>query len=64
MDWLSDLFFKPSVAQAVVVLGCIAICGLGLGSLKFKGVGLGVAGVLFSGIAFGHFGFHIADPVL
>jgi putative transport protein len=25
---------------------------------------LGVAGVLFSGIAFGHFGFHIADPVL
>jgi putative transport protein len=64
MDWLTDLFFKPSVPQAVVVLGCIAICGLALGSLKFKGIGVGIAGVLFSGIAFGHFGFHISDSIL
>lgn len=64
MDWLTDLFFKPSIPQAVVVLGCIAICGLALGSIKIKGVGVGIAGVLFSGIAFGHFGFQLNDSVL
>jgi putative transport protein len=64
VNWLTDLFFKPSIPQTVVVLGCIAICGLALGSIKFKGIGLGIAGVLFAGIGFGHFGFHLNDAIL
>jgi putative transport protein len=63
MNWIFDLFLKQSVSQAVVVLGCIAILGLLLGSIKVKGIGLGIAGVLFAGIAFGHFGFKLNDAV-
>ena len=39
-----------------MVLGCIAICGLAVGSIKFKGIGLGIAGVLFAGILTGYVG--------
>jgi putative transport protein len=63
MNWIFDLFLKQSVSQTVVVLGCIAILGLLLGSIKVKGIGLGIAGVLFAGIAFGHFGFKLNDSV-
>ncbi len=33
-------------------------------SFKIKGVGLGIAGVLFTGLLFGHFGFHIEKEVM
>ena len=33
----------------------------GAGRLRFRGVGLGIAGVLFVGIAFGHFGLHVEE---
>jgi hypothetical protein len=34
---------------------------MALGSLKFRGIGLGTAGVLFAGILVGHFG-EAVDP--
>jgi putative transport protein len=52
------------VACAVLILSLIAVCGLALGSLRFRGIGLGTAGVLFAGIGFGHFGFHIDHAIL
>jgi putative transport protein len=52
------------VASAVLLLSLIAVCGLALGSLRFRGIGLGTAGVLFAGIAFGHFGLNIEHEIL
>ncbi len=34
-----------------------------LGNIKIRGIGLGTAGVLFSGILFGHFGNQLRQPV-
>lgn len=44
------------VAHAVGVLALVCVAGLALGSIKIRGAGLGVAGVLFAGIIAGHFG--------
>jgi putative transport protein len=52
------------VAWAVLVLMLVAAGGLALSSIKIKGVGLGIAGVLFSGILAGHFGLHIEKAIL
>ena len=48
----------------MLVLMLVAIAGLVLASIKFKGIGLGVMGVLFAGILAGHFGLHIDQPIL
>ena len=55
MDWLIDLFRSESVAQAVLILSLVAATGFFLGSVRIYGISLGVAGVLFSGLIFGHF---------
>jgi putative transport protein len=56
MSWLSELHQTQPTAHAVGVLSCVCVLGMGLGSLKFRGIGLGTAGVLFAGILVGHFG--------
>ena len=43
------------IALAICILSLVAILGLWIGSWKIKGVGLGIGGVLFGGIAVGHF---------
>lgn len=55
MQWFIDLFAKESVAHTVILLGIVAATGLMLGSIKIKGISLGIAGVLFSGLIVGHF---------
>lgn len=50
-------------AQALLVLSAAAAGGLALGQVKLAGVKLGVGGVLFAGLALGHFGFSI-DPTM
>ncbi len=52
------------IAHAILVLCSVAASGLALGSLKYRGIALGSAGVLFSGIVFGHFGESIDHDVL
>ena len=44
------------IAHAILVLSVVAVIGLALGSLKFRGIALGSAGVVFAGILVGHFG--------
>ena len=44
-----------SVAQAVIIVSLVAAVGLAVGQLRVRGVRLGIAGVLFSGLLFGHF---------
>src|SRR5689334_16846789 len=56
MNWLFDLYRTQPVAHAIGALSVVCVLGLALGSLKFRGIGLGTAGVLFAGIALGHFG--------
>jgi putative transport protein len=48
----------------VLILALVAGSGLALGSLRVRGIGLGIAGVLFTGLAFGHFGVHVDQRIL
>ena len=54
MDWLSDLFRVDSVPHTVLLLGLVAAGGLAIGSIRIRGINLGIAGVLFSGLIAGH----------
>ncbi len=64
MNVINQLLFGNSIAHIVFVIAIVAALGLALGSLQVKGVGLGIAGVLFSGLAIGHFGITIPKEVL
>ena len=64
MNWLIDLFTKPSVAQQVIAIALTAALGLMLGKVKVKGISLGGAGALFVGIGLGHIGLRIDGNVL
>ena len=56
MSWLFDLHRTQPVAHAIGALAFVCVLGMALGSFKFRGIGLGTAGVLFAGIIVGHFG--------
>lgn len=62
MNLWSDLAQHP-VAEAVLALSLVATVGLALGGFKFRGLNLGIAGVLFAGIGLGHLGLK-ADPAI
>lgn len=64
MNTLKTLLLEPSVAHDIFALSIVVVCGLWLGSLKLKGVGLGVAGVLFAGLALGHFGLGASEATI
>lgn len=51
-------------AEPILVLSLTAILGLLLGSLRFRGMKLGVAGMLFSGLFLGHFGLTLEPPLM
>ena len=53
MSWLFELHKTQPVAQAIGALAFVCMLGMPLGSLKFRGIGLGTAGVLFAGIVVG-----------
>ncbi len=56
MSWLSEIYRTQPIAHAIGVLTFVCVLGMALGSIKFRGIGLGTAGVLFAGILVGHFG--------
>lgn len=64
MQWLNQIAATQPVAWAVLVLSVVGATGLVLASVKVRGVGLGIAGVLFTGILAGHFGLHIEKEIL
>jgi len=63
MNWLTDLFTVPSVAQTVILYGLIIATGIWLGKLKIFGVSLGITWVLFAGLLFSFFGFKVNTDV-
>src|SRR4051812_29435759 len=64
MKWFADLSAAQPVAYSVLVLAAIAVAGLAIGHLKVRGVQLGVAGVLFAGILFGHLRLSLTPETL
>jgi putative transport protein len=64
MEWITKMSELNPVAWAVLVLTLTGALGLLFASVKVRGVGLGIAGVLFAGIILGHFGFHIEKEIL
>lgn len=51
------------LAEQMFVLFAILAIGSGIGRLSFRGVSLGSAGVLFTGLVFGHFGFSVPGEI-
>lgn len=64
MTWFTNLFLGHGAAQSVVVLALAIVLGLAIGLVQFRGIRLGVGGVLFSGLALAHFGLKIDHQVL
>ncbi len=56
LQWLFDLHQAQPIAHAIGVVAFVCVVGMAIGSLKFRNIGLGTAGVLFAGIIIGHFG--------
>lgn len=42
------------IALTVSILALVAVVGLFIGNVKFRGIGLGIGGVLFGGIIVSH----------
>ena len=64
MHWLGELLHNGSSLGSVLVLALVAVAGLALGSLRARGVGLGIVGVLFSGILAGHLRLQVGPEIL
>jgi putative transport protein len=64
MYWLTDLWNGAGSAHQLFALALVAACGLALGRLQLKGVGLGVAGVLFAGLTLSYLGLQADGHVI
>jgi len=64
MTLLQQLHETSAVAHDLLVLSLVILSGIGLGNLRVVGVRLGVAGVLFTGLATAHFGLRPAAEVI
>lgn len=51
------------VAQSGIIIFATIALGLLVGKLKYKGISLGISAIMFSGILFGHLGYHINPEV-
>ncbi|NMC62606.1 MAG: hypothetical protein GYA55_05490, partial [SAR324 cluster bacterium] len=64
LSFFDKLIMSIFASDVFVVLFLILVLGFALGRYKVKGVSLGTAGVLFSALIFGHFGFHIPKEIM
>lgn len=64
MNAIHDFFATQSIASSVLYLCLTAFAGVLIGKLEIKGVKLGIAGVLFSGILVAHFGAPVDEHIL
>ncbi len=64
MSWFIQLFSQDSVPHTMLIISLVISTGLVLGRLAYAGVQLGIAGVLFSGLIFGHFDLSINPEVM
>lgn len=59
MNWFTQLFTEPSVAQAVIMYASVIASGIALGKIKILGISFGITWVLFIGLLFSYFGITI-----
>jgi putative transport protein len=64
IDWLFTLLLGNDIAHTVFVYALAISVGVCLGKIKIFGVSLGIAFVLFAGIACGHFGLSVDEHLL
>lgn len=64
MEWISDLLFKETIAHTIFIYSFVIAMGVFLGKIKIYGISLGIAFVLFVGIALGHFGMSANHEVI
>ena len=64
MSWLIALFNHDSVPHTLLIISLVVAIGLVLGRVSLAGIQLGIAGVLFSGLLFGHFQLTINTEVM
>ncbi|MDD2762028.1 MAG: putative transporter [Methylomonas sp.] len=64
MTWLIQLFNQDSAPHAILIISLVISTGLVLGRFNIAGIRLGIAGVLFSGLIFGHFDLTINPEVM
>ena len=55
LNWIASMNW---MAQLTFLLAVISVLGIALGKLNFKGLSLGIGGVLFAGIFVSHFAFN------
>lgn len=56
MTFLYNLFTTAGTASTILFLSMAAFIGIVIGKIEVKNIKLGIAGVLFSGLAIAHFG--------
>ncbi len=59
LSWLADIQNTQPIAYGIIILSLVAASGLSLGSIRVRGFGLGIAGTLFAGLIFAHFGYNM-----
>lgn len=59
LTWLADIQSTQPIAHGVIILSLVAAIGLALGSIRVRGFSLGIAGTLFAGLIFAHFGYNL-----
>lgn len=64
MNWFINLLTEQSVAHTLLIISLVISTGLAFGEIPFFKIKLGIAGVLFSGLAFGHFGITIDSHIM
>lgn len=70
MEIIENLFkgfpelWGGGVAHSVMILALVITLGLALGKIKVRGVSLGLAWILFTGLLFGHFQFNLDANLL
>jgi putative transport protein len=64
MNWLLELHETQPIAHTIGLISAVCLVGMALGSIKFRGIGMGTTGVLFAGILFGHFGESVDHETL
>lgn len=62
--WGFPSLWGGGVAHSVLILALVIAVGIMFGKIKIAGVGLGVTGILFVGIAFGYFGMGVNEHLL
>ncbi|HEX3132931.1 MAG TPA: putative transporter [Planctomycetota bacterium] len=63
-QWFVDLSVHHATAYTILVLSLVIAGGLVIGGLRFRGISLGAAGVLFVGLLVGQFGQQLDAGVL